>query len=60
MRLVNFASNPKFNAISEVNATSSSFNFLEDEPDLYTLDDVKKLYTLNNDRDDLSMFHKKQ
>ncbi|MEK9159760.1 MAG: hypothetical protein AAB383_03440 [Patescibacteria group bacterium] len=30
--------------ISEMNAASPSFNFLEDEPDLYSLDDLKKRY----------------
>ncbi len=30
--------------ISEINATSPSFNFLEDEPDLYSSQDLKKRY----------------
>lgn len=30
--------------ISEINSASSSFDFLEDEPDLYSLDDLKKRY----------------
>jgi PHD/YefM family antitoxin component YafN of YafNO toxin-antitoxin module len=30
--------------ISEINAQSSSFQFLEEEPDLYSLKDLKKRY----------------
>ena len=30
--------------ISEINATSSSFDFLKDEPDLYSTHDLKKRY----------------
>lgn len=30
--------------ISEINAQSGSFKFLEDEPDLYSLKDLKKRY----------------
>ncbi len=30
--------------ISEMNARSSSFRFLEDEPDIYSLGDLKKRY----------------
>ena len=30
--------------ISDINANSSSFNFLKDEPDLYSLNDLKKQY----------------
>lgn len=30
--------------ISEINATSSSFDFLNDEPDIYSLKDLKKRY----------------
>ena len=30
--------------ISEMNAASPSFVFLEDEPDLYSLEDLKKRY----------------
>lgn len=30
--------------ISEINSTSSSFSFLEKEPDLYSLKDLKKRY----------------
>lgn len=38
------AYNPAYNDITNVNATSSSFDFWEDEPDLYTLDDAKEVY----------------
>ena len=38
------AYNPDFNEITNLNAISSSFDFLEDEPDLYTLDDAKEVY----------------
>lgn len=38
------AYSPKFNDITNVNATGGSFDFLEDEPDLYTLDDAKEVY----------------
>lgn len=30
--------------VTEMNAASSSFNFLEDEPDLYSIDDLKVTY----------------
>jgi hypothetical protein len=30
--------------ISEINATSESFDFLKDEPDIYTINDLKKRY----------------
>lgn len=30
--------------ISEINAQSQSFQFLEDEPDLYSLEDLKRRY----------------
>ncbi len=30
--------------ISAINASSSSFDFLEDEPDIYSLKDLKKRY----------------
>lgn len=30
--------------ISEMNASSSSFDFLEDEPEIYSLKDLKKRY----------------
>ena len=36
------AYNPKFNDITNVNATSESFKFLEEEPDLYSIADLKK------------------
>lgn len=38
------AYNAEFNEITNLNAVSSSFDFLEDEPDLYTLDDAKEVY----------------
>lgn len=34
----------EFNEITNLNVVSSSFDFLEDEPDLYTLDDAKEVY----------------
>ena len=30
--------------VTEMNAASSSFKFLEDEPDLYSIDDLKVTY----------------
>lgn len=33
--------NPELNDITNVNAYSSSFDFLYDEPDLYTSEDIK-------------------
>ena len=36
--------NPDLNEITNLNAVSGSFDFLEDEPDLYTLDDAKEVY----------------
>lgn len=33
-----------FNEITNVNAQSESFSFLEDEPDIYALADLKKRY----------------
>lgn len=30
--------------ISEINSSSESFDFLEDEPDIYSLKDIKKRY----------------
>lgn len=36
--------NPEFSEITNINAHSSSFDFLKDEPDLYTLDDAKERY----------------
>lgn len=31
-------------SVSEINSNSESFSFLEDEPDIYKLDDIKKRY----------------
>jgi hypothetical protein len=36
--------NKKFSGITNMNANSDSFRFLEDEPDLYTVDDLKRRY----------------
>lgn len=36
--------NPNLNEITNFNANSSSFDFLFDEPDLYSLKDLKKRY----------------
>ena len=36
--------NKNLNDITNINAYSASFNFLEDEPDLYTVDDLKRRY----------------
>lgn len=36
--------NKNCSEITNANANSSSFDFLEDEPDLYSIDDVKKKY----------------
>jgi len=36
--------NPNFSDITNVNAYSSSFDFLEHEPNLYNFSDVKKKY----------------
>jgi hypothetical protein len=33
--------NPNFDEITNINAQSGSFDFLKDEPDLYTLADIK-------------------
>lgn len=30
--------------VSQINTDSSSFDFLEDEPDIYSIDDIKKRY----------------
>ena len=38
------AYNADFNEITNLNAISDSFHFLEDEPDLYTLEDAKEVY----------------
>ena len=34
--------NEQFNDITNINAASASFSFLEDEPDLYSVADLKK------------------
>lgn len=34
------------NEITRMNASSESFDFLEDEPELYTVSDLKKIYNL--------------
>ncbi len=36
--------NPSVSDITNINANSSSFDFLKDEPDLYSRDDVKEVY----------------
>ncbi|MFT7507255.1 MAG: hypothetical protein ACI92I_000398 [Acidimicrobiales bacterium] len=36
--------NKKINEITNINAYSESFNFLESESDLYSVDDLKKSY----------------
>ncbi len=36
--------NKHLSEMTNVNAHSPSFNFLEDEPDLYSVDDLKKKY----------------
>ena len=36
--------NEVFSDIANMNAYSGAFNFLADEPELYTKDDVKELY----------------
>jgi len=36
--------NVDLNEITNINANSSSFKFLEDEPDLYTIEDLRKKY----------------
>jgi len=36
--------NEKCDEITNINAISRSFDFLADEPDLYTLDDAKEVY----------------
>ena len=36
--------NKDFNDISNINANSKSFDFLKNEPDLYSSDDLKKIY----------------
>jgi hypothetical protein len=44
--LIKFPSsyNDEFNEITNINANSGSFDFLKDEPDLYTEADLKKKY----------------
>lgn len=36
--------NDKLNEITNINANSRAFDFLSDEPDLYTVNDLKKRY----------------
>ena len=36
--------NKNLSEMTNVNAHSASFGFLEDEPDLYSIDDLKKKY----------------
>lgn len=36
--------NPKVSDITNINANSSSFDFLKDEPELYTKEDLKEVY----------------
>lgn len=36
--------NPEVNDITNINAYSKSFDFLESEPDIYSADDLKKRY----------------
>lgn len=36
--------NRKLNEITNINANSASFNFLEKEPDLYSISDLRKRY----------------
>lgn len=36
--------NKKVDAITRFNAESGSFDFLADEPDIYSIDDIKKSY----------------
>jgi len=36
--------NKKVNSITNINANSSSFSFLEKEPDIYSAKDLKKRY----------------
>lgn len=44
--LIQFPShyNPEINEITNVNAFSRSFDFLQEEPELYSLADLKKTY----------------
>jgi len=36
--------NPEFDEITNINILSSSFDFLKDEPDIYSVKDLKKRY----------------
>ncbi len=36
--------NPRFSDIANMNAYSQSFDFLKNEPDMYSLSDLKKKY----------------
>ncbi len=36
--------NKDFNDITNINANSKSFDFLKDEPDIYSFNDLKKVY----------------
>jgi antitoxin (DNA-binding transcriptional repressor) of toxin-antitoxin stability system len=36
--------NPEVSDITNINTYSESFSFLEEEPDLYSVDDLKKKY----------------
>jgi hypothetical protein len=38
------AYNPRVSDITNINTYSESFSFLENEPDLYTIDDLRKRY----------------
>lgn len=38
------AQNDEMNEITNINANSSSFDFLKEEPDIYSLSDLKKKY----------------
>lgn len=38
------AYNESFNEITNINAQSESFSFLADEPDLYSVNDLKRRY----------------
>ena len=42
--IVSFSEEEGALPISEMNAQSKSFHFLEEEPDLYTVDDLKERY----------------
>lgn len=36
--------NKKLSDLTNLNANSSSFDFLKDEPDFYSVDDLKRVY----------------